>query len=91
MVLVVGMMSLVRGCEVVRGGTAADSGFLLCPIVSFLLVFKLLVTNYDSGRGRRRLPTPSIPSCDAVVIGSVRGVPGGFAFSQIRMGIANLS
>lgn len=67
-----------------------SSNFLLYPVISFLLMFGLLITGCSDNENEEELPAPDVPDYSTIIVKGIQNMPKNFTFDRVEVKVTGL-
>ena len=76
--------------RIMHNKATTSSNFLLYPVISFLLMFGLLIAGCSDNENEEELPAPDVPDYSTIIVKDIQNMPKNFTFDRVEVKVTGL-
>ena len=88
--LIINVVSLMQKYRIMHNKATTSSNFLLYPVISFLLMFGLLIAGCSDNENEEELPAPDVPDYSTIIVKDIQNMPKNFTFDRVEVKVTGL-
>ena len=88
--LIINVVSLMQKYRIMHNKATTSSNFLLYPVISFLLMFGLLIAGCSDNENEEELPAPDVPDYSTIIVKGIQNMPKNFTFDRVEVKVTGL-
>ena len=88
--LIINVVSLMQKYRIMHNKATTSSNFLLYPVISFLLMFGLLIAGCSDNENEEELPAPDVPDYSTIIVKDIQNMPKNFKFDRVEVKVTGL-